>query len=108
MRTLDDKLVRALTTLLSKYGPHHEHTRLRAWESLRQDIALAAFFISVEDAGEDAWDEERMRVARRFVERTRHLAPEFRQGMTRTGAVRSLLPLWRNWGQMLVQRDARS
>lgn len=105
MRRVDDELIAALTTLLRKDAPRHKHVLLRAWSVLQRDVALAAFFQSVEDAGSSAWEEERMRVGRRFVQRTRDLPAELRQGMSRRGAVRSLLPLWRSWGWLLVERS---
>jgi hypothetical protein len=95
----DKAMVRALNTVMNKYGTRSERIREKAWRTLSRDPPLFAFFRSVEQAGEEAWSEERLRVGRRFAFRTVLIQPHLRREMTRDGAVWSLLGVWREWGK---------
>lgn len=99
----DRMMVAALGTLLNKCGSRSGKIKTRAWAVLDQDPALSSFFRSVNEAGEDAWNEERMRIGRRFAQRTEGLPAEIRRDMSKDGAVKSLLPTWRDWGNLLIR-----
>lgn len=103
MNEFDRQMIRALTTLLNKYGTRSQLIKDRAWSVLDRDPALSAFFRSVEEAGDEAWDEERYRIGRRFTLRTKSIPPEIRRDMSKDGAVNSLLPTWREWGIAILQ-----
>lgn len=65
---------------------------------LAADRPLAAYFASVAEAGSEAWREERFRIA----ERHNHLPPERRGDPLNLGSIAPMLPIWRAWGQMLI------
>jgi len=54
-------------------------------EVLLVDKPLAAYWLSVAGAGDEGWDEERTRIMR--------------------SDIRSLLPVWRRWGQVLLDAN---
>jgi hypothetical protein len=66
---------------------------------LAADKPLAAYFISVAEAGPDAWQEERARIA----ERNHHLPPERRGDPLSIGSITAMLPIWRAWGRVIIQ-----
>jgi len=69
---------------------------------LATDPALNAYWQSVAQSGREAWTEERMRV--RAVEEEALCSPEPEERMLAldANAVKSLLPTYRAWGQMLL------
>ena len=74
----------------------------REWAKLASDRPAQAYWLSVASAGEDGWREERRRI--REVERAAAQSSDPRQIklMLDVWAVRSLLPLYRSWGQTLI------
>jgi len=81
-------LVRAIMMLM-KDAPGRSRGKLRDPERAKMllDRSLSAFWSSVSAAGDSGWNEERARIAQR------------------QGDVRALLPLWRAWGQVLIDAD---
>lgn len=79
---------------------------LRARALLFSDLPLAAYWMSVAQGGQDAWDEEKMRTRRTKARQTQGMAAELRRDVSDLGAIRSLLPLYRSWGRVLLEADA--
>jgi hypothetical protein len=79
-------LVRAITRLLAD-SPSKPRGALRTpqRENLLADKQLAAYWVSVAGAGDEGWYEERARIAQ--------------------SDIRTLLPMWRAWGQVLLDAD---
>lgn len=104
-RSYDDAaLIKAIKTLLRRDRPMSPHAVARAWRDLEADAALLAYFRSVETDGEDAWQEELIRVGRAFMAAARPLPADMRQGLNRMGAVANLLPFWRRWGAVIGEQ----
>jgi hypothetical protein len=74
-------------------------------ERLLADRALAAFWLSVVQAGDDGWREERKRIFDRQQEALRSIDPVERLNALELDAIKSLLPVWRAWGQVLIDAD---
>ncbi len=75
----------------------------REWAKLGSDRPVQAYWLSVADAGDEGWREERRRI--REIERAAAEFSDLRRVklMLDVWAVRSLLPLYRSWGQMLIE-----
>jgi hypothetical protein len=81
-------------------------TVIRARALVFSELPLAAYWMSVAQGGRDAWDEEKTRIRRAKARQTQDMAPELRRDVSDLGAIRSLLPLYRSWGQVLLEADA--
>lgn len=79
---------------------------IRARALLFSDLPLAAYWMSVARGGRDGWDEEGTRIRRTKARQTQNMAPELRRDVSDLGAIRSLLPLYRSWGRVLLEADA--
>lgn len=73
---------------------------------LFSDAPLAAFWTSVARGGREAWAEERERIRMTRMERVAGMPVEFRRDVSTSGAIRSLLPLYRMWGRVLIDANA--
>ena len=62
------------------------------------DRPLATYFAAVIDGGEEAWQQERTLMGRRLLRMPR----EHRGDPMSLGAFEAMLPIWREWGQMLI------
>jgi hypothetical protein len=80
-------------------------TAIRERALLFSNLPLAAYWMSVARGGQDAWDEEKVRIRRTKARQTQDMAPELRRDVSDLGAIRSLLPLYRSWGQVLLEAD---
>lgn len=69
---------------------------------LATDPALNAFWQSVAQGGPEAWTEERLRIKAVEEEALQSADPEERMLGLDVNAVRSLLPIYRVWGRMLL------
>ena len=66
------------------------------------DLPLSAFWLSVSEAGEDGWVEEKNRVMRIRSAQIGHLPIELRRDVGTIGTVRGLLGEFRQWGKFLL------
>jgi hypothetical protein len=78
---------------------------IRSRAILFSDLPLSAFWLSVEQGGDDGWTEERHRIAELMRPDIRRAPPNMRSGVDNSGAIRSLLPLYRDWGRFLLATD---
>lgn len=79
---------------------------VRARALLLTDWPLAAFWLSVSRGGDSAWDEEISRVRRLHAADVRKLPPQERFGVNSDGSVAALMPLYRQWGQLVLDANA--
>ena len=72
---------------------------------LSEDRAVATYWMSVAKAGDDGWQEERARI--REVERAASASSDHKKRLLvlDVWAIRSLMPLYRTWGQMLCDAE---
>jgi hypothetical protein len=86
---LDARLARVIGMLM-KAAPGRPRGKLRTPERIKllTDKPLAAYWASVAAAGDEGWREEKNRIA------------------GQQGCIRSLLPLWRSWGSILLESGA--
>jgi len=100
----DYGLARAIVRLLGR-GGSERCAGLMAGERrrLNADPDVAAYWQSVEDAGDDGWREERERI--RNVERlaTKTNSEHGHLLMLDVYAARSLMPTYRAWGRILIE-----
>lgn len=87
-------------------GQRQGATAVRDRALLFSDHPLAAYWLSVSHGGEPAWDEELARLRRAKAAIVQELPSELRLGMSDTGAVKGLMPLYRQWGAMLLDAGA--
>ena len=78
---------------------------VRSRAILFSDPPLSAFWLSVDQGGDDGWQEERHRIAELMRPDIRKAPPNMRSGVDNSGAIRSLLPLYRDWGGFLMTTD---
>jgi hypothetical protein len=95
------RMAMRITSLFRDCPPHKPqgtlaHDRYR--EELCADMPLAAYFAAVIEGGDEAWRQERMAIGRRH----RMVPREHRGDPMNLGAVKLMLPIWRRWGQMLL------
>ena len=85
----DRKIVQILQSLMRTTGSKPRgQLHWSGWrETLLADRPLAAYWLSVSQAGGESWNEERERIRS-------------------AGSIRKLLPVWRAWGQMLLDSGA--
>jgi len=93
-----------VVSILAMEGARKPRGTLREPERARllADKPLAAYWDSV-GAGEDGWAEEQIRIRDR--QRLAMRAPagtEERMNGVEMNAIKALLPIWRAWGQMLI------
>jgi len=86
---LDARLARIIGMLM-KAAPGRPRGKLRLPERLKllADRPLSAYWASVSAAGDDGWREEKNRIA------------------GQRGGIRTLLPIWRAWGNVLLESGA--
>jgi len=101
----DRRQARVLLMLMAD-APGRPRGTLRPPERARllADRALAAYWSSVASAGDEGYDEERRRL-RAEVGRASTVT-EDRGAAIDGNAVARLMPLWRAWGQVLLDNDA--
>lgn len=73
---------------------------------LFSDRPLAAYWLSVSRGGQEAWDEELARLRRTKAGIVKGLPLEHRLGVSNTGSIELLIPLYRQWGTMLLDAGA--
>lgn len=78
---------------------------IRSRAILFSDLPLSAFWLSVSQGGEDGWQEERHRIAELMRPDVQKAPREMRSGVDNSGAIRQLLPLYRDWGRFLMATD---
>ena len=78
---------------------------IRSRATLFSDLPLSAFWLSVSGGGDDGWQEERHRIADLMRPDVQKAPREMRSGVDNSGAIRQLLPLYREWGQFLMTTD---
>lgn len=78
---------------------------VRSRAILFSDLPLSAFWLSVDQGGDDGWREERHRIAVLMRPDIYKAPQEMRQGVDNSGAIRQLLPLYRDWGGFLMATD---
>lgn len=85
----DRKLVRIIESLMrNSTSKPRGQLQWSGWrETLLADMPLATYFLSVSQTGLDAWNDERVRIRS-------------------AGSIRKMLPVWRAWGQMLLDAGA--
>lgn len=101
MRAPETKMARIVSSLFrdTRFKPQGTLMHKLDQDLLAADRPLAAYFASVAEAGPDAWREERFRIA----ERSSHLPPECRGAPLNLGRIAAMLPIWRAWGQILIE-----
>ena len=78
---------------------------VRSRAILFSDLPLSAFWLSVDQGSDDGWQEERHRIAKLMRHDVQKAPREMRSGVDNSGAIRQLLPLYREWGQFLMTTD---
>lgn len=108
----DRMLARDLRHLLREGGcPESGHRARRARAVLAGDPALAAFFRSVADGGEEARAEERDRVRHhraRVLRGSPHPRLDHPADTLPAWAIAACMPQWRAWGQLILDAGQES
>lgn len=100
-------LARAIVRMLDlRRFPTNDATstakEMRERTLLLTDLPLSAFWLSVSEAGEDGWMEEKTRIMRIRSAQIGHLPTELRRDVGTIGTVRGLLGEFRQWGKFLL------
>jgi len=101
----DKRLAPAVASLFRDCPPHKPRGAL-LWQAQRDlldaDRPLAAYFKSVAEAGDDGWREELVRMRAPL----RDIPPHHRGDPMNIHAISAMMPTWRTWGQILLDREA--